>query len=78
MANELSYTHSMPGGRLSRPFRPHLSRYKSEGEVTPMSDFVTFGDADAIMETLKANALYIGLGLAAVGGLWWWSQKAGE
>ena len=76
MANEMSYTHSAPGGRLARPYRPHLSRYKSPHEVDGMSDFVTFGDAEDIVQTVKDNALYIVLGVAALGGIWWWSQNS--
>lgn len=72
MANEMSYTHATPGGRLSRPFRAHLSRYKGPDEITRMNDFVTFGDAAAIVDTVKENAVYI-VGALVVGiGAWWY------
>lgn len=71
MANEISYTHATPGGRLARPFRPHLSRYKDVAEITPMSDYVTFGDAQEIINTLKENALLIGGVVLGAGVLWY-------
>ena len=74
MANEMSYTHTMPGGLAGRKHRAYLRRYKSPHEVTRMDDFVTLRDLTTVTETIKANAVWIGLG-ALVIGCWWWNKK---